>query len=124
MSNEQNRNSQNPNLLVQLSDLLGFDPVKQPHVTNSALNKVVQEIQDERQKKAEELAGKLLREAITLAESRHKLNVQYLKDCEKFDKGLKEYVKKIQRIVQQSSGGPVVEPEEDEQGKSTQTQSE
>jgi hypothetical protein len=94
-----------------LQDLLGFNPSANPNPTADILKEVMQEIGEERAKKAKEQARKTLHDAIALHEQFVVADRQYQAQKAKFNKELGKLIGSLKRTL---GGQPTDEPPADE----------
>ncbi len=96
-------------LLNDLSGLLTFNPVKEERVSTDTFSAILQEIQEERQKKAAERARVLIQQAMNEAQEFAKIQKAY-QDAEA--KHAKNFAKTVNKIKALANGQP--EPVEQE----------
>lgn len=101
------------NSTQRLVNLLGFDPARRPGPTADLLKDVLGEITKERAEKAKEQIKVQLVEAVQLREQMHRLENDFTKNKQKFEKQLG----KILNFLEAAANGrpaPVEEPTEGE----------
>jgi hypothetical protein len=110
MSQQQQENQN----LARLQKLLGFDPDKRGSITQDVLSETIKEINEARVAEAKVRAKEMLTKALSLREQKVKLDKEYKKNSEKFDKELGKILKTIENSL---SGKEETEEENKEEKK-------
>lgn len=100
----------------RLVSLAGFDPAKQPKVTEQIFKEVMSDIQKERADKAKAKARELIVKALDLREQMAKAEREFAQQKAKFEKELGKILNQLEQDLNQAAGGqPPVEEEEQPQ---------
>ena len=103
---------------ARLTELLKFDPVKRPNPNRALLEKVLADLQKDRDAKAEEAARVQLTEAIKLREDMHKVKSEFEKHYNKFNDQLGKVLNSLENSLR---SGPAQEDTEPPAGSDTPT---
>lgn len=96
----------------QLAEILGFDPTREAGLTKDGISDVAAELMKERSDKAKAVAKDFLSKAIDVAQKKAKLEREFKKSSEAFDKELRKLVNRLNAAV---AGRPPPEENEGEQ---------
>lgn len=84
----------------KLTEILGYDPTKNPSPTAAILAEVANELRKEREDKARGRAKELLTKAVELRTQKADLDKKYQQAAQKFDKEFGKLMKQIDALAQ------------------------
>lgn len=96
----------------KLADLLGFNPLKE-NPNKSILQKALQKVTEEREQKIQVKVEEQLKKAIEIAQQKQKIDNEYKKQSEKFDKELGNIIKILMNVNQNKEIPPEEEKKEE-----------
>jgi hypothetical protein len=102
----------------RLKNLVGFDPVRQPRLTNEIFREVMEEINATRAEKARSRARELLEKAFLLREQMAKARSDFERQEAKFDKELGKILSRLESEIHGSNSPAEEEPEKEKEAES------
>lgn len=106
-----NTSNQPVNSIGELSSLLNFDVARPTKTTPDAFAEALKEIQTENTAKAKEQAKKKIQEVLALVADFKKIDEDYMKAKQKFEKTVKGYINDIKRLTNGQEETPASDPQ-------------